>query len=67
MEMTQGAITLSGVAFQRNFTIPLPSFTPHLETTILEFITPSRFQIWAFSASLAVTREIIVIFFSSAY
>ena len=38
-----------------------------LENASLNYNSPERFQIWAIPASLAVTRGILVSFFSSAY
>ena len=55
-----GAVTLLGVPFQG--TLPAQLFRIDIYRLQLR-----RFSVWAFPASLAVTRGILVSFFSSAY
>ena len=66
------ACTRSKTGFSPSMIPYSKGFIPRLPPKTLLYITtrtskPARFQIWAHPASLAVTRGILVSFFSSAY
>ena len=58
---SDGVVTLSDAGFHQTWD---PAAT---EGASIDYNSPRRFSSWAITASLAVTRGIIVIFFSSAY
>jgi len=66
-----GILTLYDVSFQRTYTqnqwiLVLPPWQPIEKLQFKRSMLISRFKIWAMSASLAVTKDILVSFFSSA-
>jgi len=63
-----GILTLYDISSQRICTqLTAPSATLSWNYNSTRDVTPGRFQNWAFPASLAVTKGILVSFFSSAY